>query len=42
VLPPGYNAADGILRARLLQVMVRKPEGWRIASYHNVVVNPPQ
>ena len=40
-LPPGYNAADGILRARLLQVMVRKAEGWRIASYHNVVFNPP-
>jgi uncharacterized protein (TIGR02246 family) len=39
--PPGYKSDDGILRARLLQIMVRRPEGWRIASFHNVVYNPP-
>jgi uncharacterized protein (TIGR02246 family) len=40
-LPPGYASADGVLRTRLLQVMMRGPDGWRIASYHNVVFNPP-
>lgn len=40
-LPFGLKIENGIGRARLLQVMVKKPEGWRIASYHNVVYNPP-
>ena len=40
-LPFGLKLEGGIGRARLLQVMVKKPEGWRIASFHNVVYNPP-
>ena len=41
VLPAGYASDDGVLRTKLLQVFVRRPEGWRIAAFHNVVVNPP-
>jgi uncharacterized protein (TIGR02246 family) len=41
VLPPGYNSPDGVLRTRLLQVMVRQAAGWQITSFHNVVFNPP-
>ena len=41
VLPPGYSSPDGVLRTKLLQVLVRTGEGWRVSAYHNVVVNPP-
>lgn len=38
-LPPGVEAGDGVLRTRLEQVMVREGGVWRVASFHNVVVN---
>ena len=41
VLPADYASEDGVLRTKLLQVFVRRAEGWRIAAFHNVVVNPP-
>ena len=41
VLPPWYDSEDGVLRTRVLQIFVRHPEGWRVAAFHNVVVNPP-
>ena len=41
ILPPGYASEDGILRTRLLQILLRRPEGWRVAAFHNVVFNPP-
>lgn len=37
--PPGaYVDAKGRLRTRLLQVMVKSADGWKIAVYHNVDV----
>ena len=41
VLPSNYASDDGVLRTRLLQVFVRRPQGWRVAAFHNVVFNPP-
>ena len=38
-LPPGVDAADGALHTRLEQVMVRDGTTWRVAAFHNVVVN---
>lgn len=38
-LPPGVAAADGVLRTRLEQVMVRGDRGWSVAAFHNVPVN---
>jgi uncharacterized protein (TIGR02246 family) len=39
--PPGtHTDAKGCLRTRLLQVMVKDAEGWKIAVYHNVDVKP--
>jgi len=39
--PPGMHAdAKGRLRTRLLQVMVKNVDGWKIAVYHNVDVKP--
>jgi uncharacterized protein (TIGR02246 family) len=39
--PPGTHAdAKGRLRTRLLQVMVKDADGWKIAVYHNVDVKP--
>ena len=39
--PPGAHAdAQGRLRTRLLQVMVKASDGWKIAVYHNVDVKP--
>lgn len=36
-LPPGINAAaDGVLRTRLLEVLVKIEGQWWIAAYHNV------
>jgi len=39
--PPGtHTDAKRRLRTRLLQVMVKDPDGWKIAVYHNVDVKP--
>ena len=39
--PPGINLdAKGRLVTRLLQVMVKDGDQWKIASYHNVDVKP--
>lgn len=38
--PTGVQLIDGALHARLEQVMVRRPDGWWVASFHNVAVNP--
>ena len=41
-LPPGVRAAaDGIVRTRLQQVMVKEGGDWWIAAYHNVDVKVP-
>lgn len=40
-LPPGTPAVDGALYTRLLQVMVKRGDGWQVAAFHNVVVAPP-
>ena len=39
-VPPGIQLIDGAINARLEQVMVRRPDGWWVASFHNVAVNP--
>ena len=39
-LPPGAKAIDGVLRTRLEQVMVLEDGAWRVASFHNVAVDP--
>ncbi len=39
-LPPGSEAIDGVLKTRLEQVMVMDAGRWRVASFHNVTVNP--
>ena len=41
VLPAWYASEDGVLRTRLLQIFLKGPDGWRIAAFHNVVINPP-
>ena len=38
--PPGVELIDGAIRTRLEQVLVRRPDGWWVASFHNVAVNP--
>lgn len=38
--PPGIQLIDGAIHARLEQVLVRQSDGWWIASFHNVAVNP--
>jgi hypothetical protein len=38
--PPGIQLIDGAIHARLEQVLVRRADGWWIASFHNVAVNP--
>jgi uncharacterized protein (TIGR02246 family) len=40
-LPRGYQSDDGVLRTKLLQVLEKQAGEWRIAAFHNVVVNPP-
>ena len=37
--PPGAEAVDGAIHARLEQVMVRDGGHWAVASFHNVLVN---
>ena len=39
-IPAGIGTIDGALHARLEQVLVRIKEGWWVASFHNVAVNP--
>ncbi|HUM04274.1 MAG TPA: SgcJ/EcaC family oxidoreductase [Terriglobales bacterium] len=39
-VPPGIGAPDGIVRASLLQVLIKEQEEWTIAAYHNVDVKP--
>ncbi len=39
-VPPGIQLIDGAINARLEQVLVRQPDGWWVASFHNVAVNP--
>jgi uncharacterized protein (TIGR02246 family) len=39
-LPPGMEAVDGVLKTRLEQVMLWEGGRWRVASFHNVPVNP--
>ncbi len=38
--PPGIELIDGAIHARLEQVLVRQDDGWWVASFHNVAVNP--
>jgi uncharacterized protein (TIGR02246 family) len=39
-VPPGIQLIDGAIHARLEQVLVRLSDGWWVASFHNVAVNP--
>jgi uncharacterized protein (TIGR02246 family) len=39
-VPPGIQLIDGAIHARLEQVLVRQADGWWIAAFHNVAVNP--
>jgi len=39
-LPTGAAATDGALFTRLEQVMVRTGDGWSVASFHNVPIQP--
>ncbi len=38
--PPGIGTIDGAIHARLEQVLVRRSDGWWVAAFHNVAVNP--
>jgi uncharacterized protein (TIGR02246 family) len=38
--PPGIELIDGAIRSRLEQVMVKDDGEWKVASFHNVAVNP--
>ncbi len=38
--PPGIELIDGAVRTRLEQVMVKEGAGWRVASFHNVAIQP--
>jgi uncharacterized protein (TIGR02246 family) len=38
--PPGIELIDGAIRSRLEQVMVKDGNEWKVASFHNVAVNP--
>ena len=39
-LPPWLEGGDGVLRTRLLQVLVRTGGEWRVSAFHNVPVSP--
>ena len=39
-LPPGAAALNGILHSRLEQVFMKNADGWWVAAFHNVAVNP--
>ena len=38
--PPGIGTIDGAIHARLGQVLMRLNDGWWVASFHNVAINP--
>ena len=38
--PPGIELIDGAVRSRLEQVLVKEGGHWKVASFHNVAVNP--
>jgi uncharacterized protein (TIGR02246 family) len=38
--PLGVELIDGAVRSRLEQVMVKDGTEWKVASFHNVAVNP--
>ena len=38
--PPGIELVDGAVLSRLEQVMVKDRSEWKVASFHNVAVNP--
>lgn len=40
-LPPWLAQDDGVLRTRLLQVLVKADGEWRITAFHNVAVSGP-
>lgn len=40
--PPWLASGDGVLRTRLLQVMVKARGEWRVSAFHNVAVSPPR
>jgi uncharacterized protein (TIGR02246 family) len=39
-LPAGTSAVDGALYTRLEQVMVKENGTWKVASFHNVAIQP--
>jgi uncharacterized protein (TIGR02246 family) len=39
-VPVGAEAVDGVMHSRPEQVMVRRADGWWVASFHNVTINP--
>ena len=39
-MPAAFPALDGVLATRLEQVMVHEGGSWRVAAFHNVIVNP--
>jgi uncharacterized protein (TIGR02246 family) len=40
-LPPGLKTpADGVVRTRLQEVLVKEGGHWRVASFHNVAIAP--
>jgi uncharacterized protein (TIGR02246 family) len=38
--PPGVELIDGAILTRLEQVLIHRADGWWVASFHNVAVNP--
>ena len=38
--PPGIGLIDGAVHTCLEQVLVRHEDGWWVASFHNVALNP--
>ncbi len=38
-VPPWLDSGDGVLRTRLLQVLVRVEGQWRVTAFHNVAVS---
>lgn len=39
-IPVGALAVAGVMHSRPEQVMVRRADGWRVISFHNVTINP--
>jgi uncharacterized protein (TIGR02246 family) len=40
-VPSGLTAVGGVVRSKLLMVLVKEEHEWWIAAYHNVAVAPP-